>query len=333
MLAPFPRQPLAIVAYVASALVLWSCGGSKGPAAPTDTAPHIVCPADVTVTEVRNGSRAVVFDPPVATGGAAPLKTACTPASGDVLVLGRTPVTCTATDSAGRIATCGFAISLTGFRISVTKFDAIGDSLTEGETGRATIIDTPNAYPTRLQQALNLAFPGQGLVVLNNGKSGNTVTQTLAAVKRLMPTDRPDVVLLLSGFNDLAGVCGTGQAATAGCANAQDTVRFGIRDCLRAVREANVGVKYTFVSTLTPPGASGSNRIDPNAILQANQRIRQVVAAEGGVLVDSYARFVGHEAEYVNADGLHLRPAGYAALADGFYAAIQATVPQTPAFR
>ena len=31
-------------------------------------------------------------------------------------------------------------------------------------------------------------------------------------------------------------------------------------------------------------------------------------------------------------DGLHLRPAGYAALADGFYAAIQATVPQTPAF-
>jgi lysophospholipase L1-like esterase len=29
-------------------------------------------------------------------------------------------------------------------------------------------------------------------------------------------------------------------------------------------------------------------------------------------------------------DGLHLRPAGYQALADAFFAAIQATVPQTP---
>jgi len=110
-------------------------------------------------------------------------------------------------------------------------------------------------------------------------------------------------------------------------------VRFGIRDCLRRIREANVGVKYTFVSTLTPPGPSGSNRIDPDAIVQTNQRIRQVVSAEGGVVVDAYARFVGHEAEYVNVDGLHLRPAGYTALAESFYAAIQATIPQTPALR
>jgi lysophospholipase L1-like esterase len=46
--------------------------------------------------------------------------------------------------------------------------------------------------------------------------------------------------------------------------------------------------------------------------------------------VDSYAAFIGHEADYVNVDGLHLRPAGYQALADAFFAAIQATVPQTP---
>ena len=75
-------------------------------------------------------------------------------------------------------------------------------------------------------------------MVLNNGKGGNTVSQTLAAVKRLMQTDRPDVVLLLAGFNDLTGACGPGRAATLACANAQDLVRFGIRDCLRAVREA-----------------------------------------------------------------------------------------------
>ena len=47
-------------------------------------------------------------------------------------------------------------------------------------------------------------------------------------------------------------------------------------------------------------------------------------------LVDSYVAFLGHEAEYVNVDGLHLKPAGYQALADTFFAAIQATVPMTP---
>ena len=92
-------------------------------------------------------------------------------------------------------------------------------------------------------------------------------------------------------------------------------------------------MRYTFLSNLTPPGATGSNRIDGGAIVQVNGRIQQVAAAEGAVFVDSYGRFVGHEPEYVNVDGLHLRPAGYQALADGFFAAIKATIPQTPLSR
>ena len=330
---PFLRQPFANAAFVAGALLLWSCGGTRGPNGPTQTALQITCPADLTVSGVMNGSQAVTFTPPAATGGAAPLKTACTPASGDVLFLGRTPVTCTASDAAGRTASCGFAISLTGFRIALMKFDAFGDSLTEGETGRPNFTDTPNAYPTKLQQALDLAYPGQGVMVTNDGKGGATVGQTWNALKALLPTRRPDVVLLLSGFNDLTGVCGPGRADTDACDAARDVVRFGIRDCLRAVREANIGVKYTFVSTLTPPGPTGSNRIDANTIVRVNQQISQMVAMEQGVLVDTYARFVGHEAEYVNVDGLHLRPAGYAALAQSFFDAIQTTIPQTPALR
>jgi lysophospholipase L1-like esterase len=114
------------------------------------------------------------------------------------------------------------------------------------------------------------------------------------------------------------------------CKDAIAVVGTGIRDCIRHTKELNAGVQFIFVSTLTPPGASGSNRIDPNAIIQANAQIRQQVAAGGAVLVDSYNAFLGHEADYVNIDGLHLRPAGYQALADTFFAAIQATVPQTP---
>jgi len=319
------------------AFILAACGSSQGPAGPLDPAPQIACPADLTVTGVTGGSQAVGFDPPVPSGGTAPLRTVCTPPPGSVLPLGKTAVACVASDAAGRTASCSFGITLSGFRLGVSKFDAIGDSLTAGEVGRPglvrSIVDLPNAYPTRLQQSLDAAYPGQGLVVINNGSSGFTVNQTLAILPKLLQTDRPDVVLLLSGFNDLTVPCAPGLASTTACAAARDTVGFGIRDCLRRIREANVGVKYTLVSTLTPPGPSGSNRIDATAIAQANQRIRQVVAAEGGVLVDAYARFAGHEAEYVNVDGLHLRPAGYAALADSFYVAIQATVPRTPALR
>ena len=112
-------------------------------------------------------------------------------------------------------------------------------------------------------------------------------------------------------------------------------MQIGIRDCIR--RSKDFSVSYIFVSTLTPqgpvlPGAARDRRISNDAIVQANARIRQVVAAEGATLVDTYPLFLGHEAEYVDTDGLHLRPAGYQALADSFFAAIKATVPANPLF-
>jgi lysophospholipase L1-like esterase len=45
--------------------------------------------------------------------------------------------------------------------------------------------------------------------------------------------------------------------------------------------------------------------------------------------VDTYPTFLGHEAQYVSSDGLHLNPAGYQAIADAFFAVIKSTIPQT----
>lgn len=291
----------------------------------------------MTVTGVSAASQAVTFTAPVVTNGQAPIATTCTPASGASFPLGTTAVSCAAKDAIARQATCSFNVTLKGQSITVAKYDAFGDSLTQGQVGHPSFngfdeIDTPNAYPTKLQATFDSIYPGQATVI-NRGNGGDTVETTLATLKALLPSDRPGAVLLLSGYNNLTTACKPGSSGTTACKNAINTqVPFGIRDCLRAVKEANVGVKYTFVSTLTPPGPSGSNRIDANAITQANVLIKQVVAAEGGVLVDSYAVFVGHEADYVNVDGLHLKPAGYQALADTFFAAIQRTVPQTPLF-
>jgi lysophospholipase L1-like esterase len=321
----------------AGVLLAAACGDSKPPGGPGPTVnpPQIACPVDVNVTGVSSPPQAVTYAPPTVTEGAQPVNTTCSPVSGSTFPLGSTPVTCAATDAMSRRATCSFNVTVKGMSLSVMKYDAFGDSLTEGETGRpnlvSTFLDTPNAYPTKLQQTFDAIYPGQATVI-NDGKAGDTVEMTLEKVIARVPVNRPGAVLLLSGYNNLTGPCGPGSANTTACGKGIEQVQFGIRDCIRRVREANAGVRYTFVSTLTPPGASGSNRIDGNAIVRANDRIKQVVAAEGAVLVDSYSAFLGHEAEYVNVDGLHLKPAGNQALSDAFFAVIQKTVPQTPLF-
>lgn len=292
--------------------------------------PQMACPVDVSLREVMGRTQTVTFDAPQITGGATPVTVTCTPASGSSFPMGTTAVNCAANDAMGRTASCAFTVKLTGFALTITRYAAIGDSITEGEVGRATLVDVPNAYPSRLQAALDETYPGQGVIVLNEGLSGRTVEDTEDKIRQIVPHDNPEAVLLLTGYNDLTGPCGAGRAGSSACGVAIKHVADGLRACLKRVRESGPGVKYTFVSTLTPPGPSGSNRIDPSAIAQLNDRIKQMVPGEGAVLVDAWASFLGHESDFVNVDGLHLRPAGYQALADAFFAAIRATVPQTP---
>jgi lysophospholipase L1-like esterase len=305
-------------------------GGGAGPTPPT--APQITCPADVSVKGVTGTSQAVTYAAPVVTNGTPPVTSTCNRASGSTFPLGTTPVSCTATDALQRTATCSFNVTLSGFSLSVKKFEAFGDSLTEGEVGRPSFIDAPNAYPTKLQILFDQAYPGQGVTVINRGIGLHVVEQTVGEIRKYVPADRPDAVLILSGFNNLTQTCPPGGSATVLCGNGTEAVKIGILDCIRKARESSSTVNYVFVSTLTPPGATGSNRIDKNAIIEANNKIKQIVAQERATLVDSYAAFLGHEADYVNVDGLHLKPAGYQALADTFFGVIQATIPQTPLF-
>jgi len=324
------------VAVAAVALTL-GCGAKSngGPTGPTPpAAPAIVCPADLTVREVRGATQSVNYTAPTTSGGTSPVTVTCNPASGSDFRLGTTPVSCAVNDAQARTATCSFNVTLNGFKLSATRFDAFGDSLTEGEMGRPSValplLDPPNAYPTKLQAAFDDTYPNQGIIVVNRGLSGDSVEATESKLRQFLPVDRPEAVLLLTGYNNLTQPCSPGRSGSGACGDAIEKVVDGLRACLRRVREANIGVRYVFVSNLTPPGPTGSNRIDGNAIVQANARIRQMTAAEAVVHVDSYAAFTGHEAEFVNVDGLHLRPAGYQALADTFFAAIKTTVDQSP---
>jgi lysophospholipase L1-like esterase len=284
------------------------------------------------VRGVTGGSQPVTFAAPTVTSGTAPVTSSCNPASGASFPLGPTTVSCAASDASSRQASCSFSVTVTGLVLGIKKFGAYGDSLTAGENGagaKPSFVDPDNSYPTKLQAALDSSYPGQGIIVVNRGESGKRVYETEDKLPGFLLADRPEAVLLLSGYNNLTGPCGIGQANSIACGDATDEVAVGVRDLIRRSKESPVGVKFIFVSTLTPPGPTGGSRIDDNAIREANRKIRNMIAAERATLVDTYPLFAGHEAEYVSGDGLHLRPAGYQAIADAFFTAIKATVPQT----
>jgi lysophospholipase L1-like esterase len=321
---------------------LAACGshspsGGGGPTTPTANAPQISCPADLTVSSVQAAAQAVTYDAPKVTDGTAPVTTTCSPASGASFPLGTTTVTCQASDATARQASCSFKVTLKGFSIAVKKYDVIGDSFTSGENGLPAVLDVPNSFPTKLQASFDAVYPGQGATVIPHGDPGKPMSVIVENLVTYVNADKPDAVLVEGGYNDLLSDCGLGPVNATPCESSMTRVQLGFRDCIRKSKERNVA--YVFVATLTPPGpvlpgAPRDRRISNDAILQANALIRQTAAAEGGVLADVYPLFVGHEAEYVDTDGLHLRPAGYQVMADVFFAAIQKTVTQTPlAFR
>ena len=311
-----------------------SCGGRGGPGpSPAFDPPQIVCPADITVREVTSVSQDVTYPAPTTTGGAAPVSVTCAPVSGSGFALGTTAVNCAARDTQAREATCSFRVNVNGFALGAKKFLAVGDSLTEGQNGLPSFIDSPNAYPTKLQASLDQLYPGQGLTVVNRGVSGRRVEELELLLPGLVTAERPEAVLLLIGYNNLTTPCAPGLRNSLECSEAINHVAVGVRDCIRRVKESPAGVKYIFTSTLTPPGPTGRSRIDADAIVETNRRIRQWIASERVTLVDSHPQFLGHETEYVSPDGLHLLPPGYQAISDTFLAAIRATIPQTPQLR
>ena len=308
------------------------CGGD-GPVTPTPGPPGITCPADISINGVTGGSQDVSFPAPTVTGGAQPVSVACTRESPSTFTLGATTVTCVASDHLGRQAACSFGVTLSAAVLSVTRFLAFGDSFTEGENGRLTafgtpFLDVPNSYPTKLAALFAAEFPDQGIVVVNRGQSGEAVEDGLTRLPGELAAVRPDALLLLDGYNNLLDDCPFGEAIGSTCRATVDYVVSKLRDMIRTARGA--GVRYVFVSTLTPPGpvvGPEPRAISLDAVAQVNDRIRPMVPAEGAVLVDPYPLFLGHEAEYVDEDGLPLRPAGYQVLAETFFSAIKQAIP------
>ena len=333
---------IAIPPFIAAA-----CGSPDSPS-PSSQAPTVACPANLNVSGVVGGAQPVSYPSPSVTGGTQPVSVACAPASGTTFSTGTTTVSCTATDASSRTAQCSFTVSLSpALRLAVTKFMAFGDSFTEGEDGRSLrlvprspFIDPQGTYPYFLGVMLNTDYAAEAIEVLNRGQSGESINDGRARLElQELPRYHPQALLLLDGYNDLLNSCGAARpqdASSPQCSNAINEVVTSYRKMIQTAKSS--GVAYVFASTLTPSGPyipgpqiKKDRRIAVSAITTTNSKLVPVISAEGATLVDSYAAFAGHEAEYISDDGLHPRPAGYQALAGAFFAAIKAAVPSTSA--
>jgi lysophospholipase L1-like esterase len=311
--------------------LLAGCDSPTRPGPLPTNPPQIVCAEPINISDVVGAFQPVTFPPPTVSGGAGSVSVSCSPSSGAMFPLGETTVTCTATDTQSRSATCSFTVTLRHREIATTRFLAFGDSITAGENGRPSpflrFVDLENRYTTVLQSFFDQRIPGQQITVINAGEGGERVTGpgTDPRLKEEIARHRAQVLLLLHGINDI-----NGGVTSEAVANA-------LRDHIRTARDR--GVQYVFVSTLLPTAPDACTSPDqrdppcralgtpPGQPADVNQRIRSMVAAMGAELVDPYEEFVANRRTYFDVDGLHPRPEGNRALAAAFWDRIIGVIP------
>jgi lysophospholipase L1-like esterase len=248
---------------------------------------------------------------------------ACTPSSGFSFPLGSTNVTCTATDTRQRTASCSFAVVVTPPpRLSVTRFLAFGDSLTQGEIvsegsfGRVhtLLIDDAKAYPTVLRELLNTRYTTQTVTVVNRGQRGVKAADAPPDLSAFLALNQYDVLLLMHGNNDLL---------------LQDTIAMtaavnAMRQMVRDAKSRHVQVLLATLPPQNPNGCCPRRGVGASLVVPYNDSLKLIAATEGVPLVDVYQAFNGDVTNLIDFDGLHPTADGYRRIAETFFDIIKA---------
>ena len=305
------------------ALLASGCGGPTAPSLQPSGPPVLTCPASVSAAATSGAGAQVIFKLPFVTGGRAPVAVTCTPGSGQLFPVGSTGVTCSVIDAVSATDVCSFPVQVAPVpRLARTQFMAFGDSITAGEvtvpvTHRFSVIGQPVyrhivvpsvSYPSVLNDRLRQRYLSQSIVVMNAGRPGEAAANAFPRFQSAMTTNRPEVVLLLMGYNDLGNLADITAAYLAIERMAKDARGRGAR---------------VFLGTLTP-SIPGRQRSQSEAlILQFNDAIRTLAAGETAALVDLYQAARPNVEHGIGVDGLHPTEAGYAGIADTFFNAIR----------
>jgi lysophospholipase L1-like esterase len=313
-----------LVCALGAALCATACGGEPpvAPSPPPVQPLALTCPAPVSALSGSTVGTSVNYAAPVAAGGQLPVAVTCAPLSGQLFAPGITTVNCTATDAVSTVARCAFAVTVTvPPRLTVTRFLAFGDSITAGEITAPMVtalgsdppayrqIVVPSAsYPTVLDGLLDARYLVQTPTVINAGKPGEVTVDGLTRFGALLRSERPDVLLLLDGHNDLGS---SAQAIE------------GYNALVSMVQQAKASGVRVYLGTLVP-SIQGRLRSQPlGLLLQFNDAVRGLAAREGVTLVDLYAAMLPEVNTLIGADGLHPNEAGYVRIANLFFTAIR----------
>lgn len=306
-------------------LALCCCAGCSStptaptppPAAPVADPPEVSCPDPVTVSSLTSVGAAVTYALPESRKGQGTVSVACTPPSGTMFPVGITQAECVATDSLNRTGSCTFSVTVAApARLRGTRIMAFGDSLTFGST---LLGDDPydfqfpvaTAYPTVLGQLLSARYTDQTITVLNRGLIGEQAWRAPPRFSATFAADRPEVVVLLEGYNDVR----VADNDVIGIANA-------VAGMTELAAEARRRGARVFICTLTP-GKPGRVQIPASTLNVINDRFRQIARGEGAVLVDLYGALLPDLNANVSVDGMHLTPLGYRRVAETVFAAIR----------
>ena len=213
-----------------------------------------------------------------------------------------------------------------GPQLKRTRFMAFGDSVTAGEitvlsTGVTRqgfpitrLIQMPAvSYPTVLASLLTARYTSQShaIVVINQGFGAEKAEFALPRFLAALDANRPEVVLLMEGYND---VC---------CGNGEVGLRVMETGITAMAAEAKGRGARVFIGNLAPAtfGDRFINELQKDA---ANARLRDIAASQGAYLVDIFDTLLPDLAANIGIDGMHPTELGYRRMAEAFFAAIQA---------
>jgi lysophospholipase L1-like esterase len=295
----------------------------------------ISCPVGPTVVATDGVRTTVSFTAPAVSGGAAPVTTTCTPASGSSFAVGNSTVTCTARDAKQKSASCAFQVTVTAPpRLTSTNLLAFGDSITEGVlrpscpftiegaapgfssllsadlASLAAAVNVPTSYPGVLQNLLTSRYTAQSVAVTNEGLAGERIEDGALRLPAVLSAYSPQALLLQEGINNI---------------NSNDPASIpvvvnGLRTMIRQARGRGMTV---FLGTLLPERVGACRGYAPALIAPANDQIRAMALSENAIVVDLFAAFGGVAGELIGPDGLHPNEAGYQKMAETFFGEIK----------
>jgi acyl-CoA thioesterase I len=289
-----------------------ACGGSGNPNLPPPPPPpppveiQLACPTAIVREATSPQGTDVHFDGPTPTTGTAPFNIQCEPGSSTIFPIGETAVRCTATGADMAQASCVFSVTVrVSQSIAKAKFVAFGDSITEGATSLVPLImlDAPETYPSKLEQMLRERYPAQPIVVVNRGRGGETTAEGAARLPQVLDEDKPEVLLLFEGINNING--------------ATDPQVRALRTMITTAQSRGVDV---IIATIMPmlPQFHVYRPTTPDKIRALNREIFALAARFNlGPPVDLFALFEANP-QLIGSDGLHPTVGGQTRIAEAF---------------